>query len=770
MERSASLPGHAPLTLLIVLILGLPGLACDEEPPGTPPERPLPPENDGIHGFANGCYVMDAAEPGDVSAWYLQANETGDAFRFAGEDEGAASRFLMRASDLATYLFYDTEGHYLIAEADGEGVHGLHRSAELLSDTLLNDDSYLSPAEWVLEDYPGQDGRFRLRHFRTLEFLTLAGLTPDEAAAAVITFYPSTGCAEFPELTIDAEGTVEPRRWEDGDVFGFVETHSHPFTNFSFGGGGIFHGAPYHRLGVEHALPSCEVFHGEEGRQDLLGYVYHGGYNDLDVPELLSIVADGELPEPNHATDGYPEFTDWPNAWGSSTHQTMYYRWIERAYLSGMRLLVDYATGNSVLCDLITGLAFQAPRYSCNDMVSVDRILEESRALERYVDAQHGGPGQGWFRIVESPEEARQVIDEGKLAVVLGIEISNVFDCFLTPPEGAPVCDLAHVQEQLDTYHGLGVRALFPNHKFDNAFTAGDGQRGVMELANLINSGYYSNYVEDCPDTPWRGDDGGVSFGGLNQPRDVYQMDEPPLDMSGFAEDPILTLTPLLFQFTEPSLEGDYCQNAGLTPLGEQLFDELMIRGMLIDIAHLPRRSVVRAMELFDESDYPGLSTHGDNVGGQIYHTGGRSNAGFGRCADPDNPGAMSQGYADRIEQIIENGGYPAEGFGFDNNGFAGGPRPRFGDDSSCSSEQLNPVSYPFESFAGDITFTEPRLGDRVVDFNYEGMIHIGLLPELIQDTRLDGMSDDSLEALFRSAEGYIRMWERAEARAEALQ
>ncbi len=733
-------------------------------------EREAPPENDGIHGFADGCYVLDAAAPRKVNARYLEIGEGGDAFGFTGEDEGAAARFTMRASDLATYLFYDTEEHYFIADEDAGEGHVLQRTATLQSDTLLNEEGYLSPAEWVLEDHPDEEGRFRLRHCRTQRYLTTTGLAEDEADAGVITFYPSSGCAEFPELTLDAEGTVEPRTWEDGAVFGFVETHSHPFTNFSFGGGGIYHGAPFHRLGVEHALPSCEAFHGEDGRKDILGYVFGSDYNDLDVLELVDVIGEGQLPEPDHATDGYPEFTDWPNSWNSPTHQTMYYRWIERAYLGGMRLMVSYATGNSVLCELITGLRFQEQRYSCNDMVSVDKIIEENWALQRYVDAQHGGPGEGWFRIVESPAEAREVIHEGKLAVVLGIEISNVFDCFLTPPEGAPVCDLAHVQQQLDAYHALGVRALFPNHKFDNAFSAGDGQRGIMEFANLINSGYYSNYVQDCPDTTsGRFDRGGVTYAGLNQPRDEYQWDAPPFDMSGFAEDPLMTLLPLLPQFSAGSLEGEYCQNHGLTPLGEDLLDELMIRGMLIDIAHLPKWSVMQAMERFEEADYPALSTHGDTVDGRLYDVGGQSNSGFGRCADPDEPGAMSRGFHERLELIEEHGAYPAVGFSFDLNGLAGGPRPRFGEDSPCSTEQANPVTYPFESYAGDITFTEPRLGNRDVDFNTEGMLHIGLLPELIEDVRLDGMSEDDLEALFRSAEGYLRTWERAEARAAAL-
>jgi len=49
------------------------------------------------------------------------------------------------------------------------------------------------------------------------------------------------------------------------------------------------------------------------------------------------------------------------------------------------------------------------------------------------------------------------------------------------------------------------------------------------------------------------------------------------------------------------------------------------------------------------------------------------------------------------------------------------------------------------------------------------GLIHIGLLPEFIEDARRDGMPDDALEPLFRSAEAYIRMWEKAESRAATL-
>ena len=34
------------------------------------------------------------------------------------------------------------------------------------------------------------------------------------------------------------------------------------------------------------------------------------------------------------------------------------------------------------------------------------------------------------------------------------------------------------------------------------------------------------------------------------------------------------------------------------------------------------------------------------------------------------------------------------------------------------------------------MTFTEPSVGNRVLDFNNEGLVHIGLLPELLEDAQ----------------------------------
>jgi microsomal dipeptidase-like Zn-dependent dipeptidase len=194
-----------------------------------------------------------------------------------------------------------------------------------------------------------------------------------------------------------------------------------------------------------------------------------------------------------------------------------------------------------------------------------------------------------------------------------------------------------------------------------------------------------------------------------------------------------------------------------------------MLRGMIVEVDHLPRRSYRRAYEMLEAADYPAAGTHGLDNHGALYALGGVSTSGFGRCRNPEQAATLDDGFQARLQRIVEAGGYPGLGFGLDLNGFAGAPGPRLGDRSVCSTPQSDPVTYPFASFAGDVTFAQPRVGVRPIDFNTEGLVHIGLLPELIEEVRRDGVSDAELEPLFRSAEAYIRMWERAESRAAAL-
>jgi hypothetical protein len=73
-----------------------------------------------------------------------------------------------------------------------------------------------------------------------------------------------------------------------------------------------------------------------------------------------------------------------------------------------------------------------------------------------------------------------------------------------------------------------------------------------------------------------------------------------------------------------------------------------------------------------------------------------------------------------------------------------------------------NKVTYPFEipDFG---RFDKQVTGQKVFDFNGDGIAHIGLLPDLIADLRMIGLTDADLDPLFRSAEGFIQVWERSE-------
>lgn len=743
-------------------------LAADMEEPGDTgqdtggqdmggePDLPLdldhPPE-EVIYDFANACVSLGLDRgQGDPVLWL---DSQGEGFVFSAQEQAGAARFFLKASDLGTYLLYDQDRGYVV-----EGDAGLLRQERLESDIEMISDTYISGAEWHLEFSQRVSQRYQLRSRRS------GALLSEQGRGADLVLAPAEGCAQHPEMTLDAEGSIQRTTFEDGTLFGVVDTHSHILSNFGFGGGGIFHGAPFHRLGVEHAMGDCELFHGPEGRADLLTW----GFSAQSVPTLdgfLQILGTGRLPEAQHNTDGWPTFSGWPTQ-HSATHQTQYYRWLERAWMGGLRLVVQHAVSNEILCRLMADTGFQPTRWSCQDMFNIDRQLVEIRRMEAYIDAQAGGPGEGWFRVVESPQEAREVIAQGKLAVVLGIEVPNLFSCYLTPGEDDPVCDQAHIEAQLDHYHDQGVRVLFPVHKYDNAFSPGDGSKGIIELANFIQTGHWSNFVEDCPEVSSAFDNGPVRFGGFNMPREEYLSEAPegPIELS---PTPALDLLPYLDQVQEPPLEGDWCQNGGLTDAGRDLIEGIMRRGMVLELDHLPRRSYLQAFARLQEAGYPAAATHGNIHGGLLYEIGGVSRTGIARCADSEEPGSLTRRFRERRDLTQDAGNYPAEGFGFDLNGLAGVPGPRFGPGANCSTPQEDPVVYPFTSFDGDVTFTQPMMGERAVDFNNEGFIHIGMMPELIEDARRTGSTDEDLEILFRSAEGYLRMWERSMERGQEL-
>ena len=60
------------------------------------------------------------------------------------------------------------------------------------------------------------------------------------------------------------------------------------------------------------------------------------------------------------------------------------------------------------------------------------------------------------------------------------------------------------------------------------------------------------------------------------------------------------------------------------------------------------------------------------------------------------------------------------------------------------------------------IQLDRDQSGQRTFDFNTDGLAHIGLLPDFLADLEVLGIPLEDLEAVFRSAQGFIDTWERA--------
>ena len=100
-----------------------------------------------------------------------------------------------------------------------------------------------------------------------------------------------------------------------------------------------------------------------------------------------------------------------------------------------------------------------------------------------------------------------------------------------------------------------------------------------------------------------------------------------------------------------------------------------------------------------------------------------------------------------------------ATGLGCDINGLHEQAAPR-------KDAASNPLTYPFKSYDGRVSFERQRSGERVFDLNVDGVAHYGLYPDFIADMQRTPGGEEALTYLFRSAEAYLQFWERSEAAA----
>ena len=593
----------------------------------------------------------------------------------AGKAIGGAEHVRMKATTLASYLLYLPDGKFLAAAEGG----GMAPAAEP------------SPAsDWRVQDAPGPA-------------FTIAPAS-DEKRPLTVRFTPAEGCADYPEAPLNAAGRPAKGDVPFGRVGGFVEGHMHWMT-YEYIGGNFHCGRPWHPYGITHALPDCESVEGPQGA-------------GAPVQNFLNFGNPAAL----HDTRGYPYLTEWGA--GNLTYEGTYWRWIERAWMSGLRVMVMGINENRILCEL------QANRKTnCDEMDTVRRGIKAMRELQRYVDAQAGGPGKGFFQIVTDPYQARRVINEGKMAVVLEIEISEPFGC-----RGweTPSCDQAQVDRQLDEMYRLGVRSSLLLNKFDNPLTGVRFDGGpvgvVINAGNRQSAGsFWSARTCTGPLT----DNTIETF--------VPEANSPITQILAFMGVPSGTLP------TYPP--APHCNTRGLTTLGKHLVRRMMDNRMIVNPDHMSQAAVDDTLTLLESRGYSGvISPHGWMDPGnwpRLWKLGGMAFPGH----------TEADGYVKEWKQYRpERTPYPfGWGYGADLGGLSQQPRKTEGG-----------ISYPFKSYDGKVTFQRQRTGERTFDYAKEGVAHYGLYAEWFEDLRRIGGGAIAKD-MWNGAEAYLQMWERAE-------
>lgn len=740
------------LTASFLSITLLSACGAEDIPESTPQQSPSP----GDRSLANACVNIVA----DGQA----VRVLGDGYYGLSETREQAEPFFMKASGLGTYLFYDRDGGWLAsASSDVQrpvrvGLHKLDMNAQ-----------------WrVLAD---GDGRHRIQATRNASWLGWAGLqlsSGPEMGAGRFALEPASGCTSYPEIGTQAEGEPTVGEFSDGAVWGMADAHAHLFGSMAFAGN-IMDGDVFHPLGVEKALEDCRLEHGQHGWLDITGFVTAGPGDEIS--QLTKVPLWYLLGRPFHDTRGYPDFHYWPNS-VTKTHAMAYYTWLERAWKGGLRLTVNLLVESGPLCKISRELSrAYAPLDAqyvfddhalCNGEHTAMRQLQATYDLQDYIDAQHGGEGKGWLRIVTTPEQAREVIRDRKMALLVGAELPDLFDCIEGVEGGRAHCTPDYIDRKLDEYYRLGIRTLFPVHHYDNDFGGANVFNPIVEIGRVVQDGKLFHY-EACEQSDY-------------DPLLVVKLPE-----AYYSLFPAALKSLSLFPFVPHAAH--YCNVKSITPLGEYLVMGMMKRGMLIETNHMSPGMKLAVLEMAETYDYPLLDSHQGKAWDETEQVFEERYMALGgvRAPMPAMTASVEE-YGDFRKTCNNNtsqdlalhlmalsdvrqqlGLEPGVVFSSDVHGMVSQSQPRFGERAECDELQLDPVQYPFLSYDGSVTFDRQQSGNRVFDFNTEGLAHMGLLPDLVEDLRRQGMPDEYVQRLFRGAEAYLQAWEKSIERSQSL-
>jgi microsomal dipeptidase-like Zn-dependent dipeptidase len=466
-----------------------------------------------------------------------------------------------------------------------------------------------------------------------------------------------------------------------------------------------------------------------------------------------------------HQNTTQKAFKEWP-IWRTITHQQAYRPWLEQAHNNGLNLLVMSALNASLACDLIpsvtgSGHSFlgehpldaEIPEGLTPEQLAIDESIREEFSFcndaknvrRQLIAAWNFANKYPWYEIALTPGHAAQIIQEGKLAVVLSIEANGFIDAD----------SIEDARAQLDYWvDGLGVRSFQPVHQLNNQLGGPSYFDGLINLMQgVVNA---ATLVTEDLGTFWQAP-ASEMLGAL----------------SGMVRD----------------ASGENTQV--LTPMGLQLLLDAMDQRILIDISHLDRVGSNQAYNVavarnyyplyISHARYQDLLTtdpHDDHLArpwqtiqeikelnGMVRLRTGRDRVRWYTSGGlPNNCPGASRDYAQSYLYGSLAYGIP-QAFGSDLNGVVHQMRPRFheaGHPKYDNDAWACGEGFQLGGGAASIRANfQASQGSRASegtgsDFDLTGFGHIGQIGLVLSDLQKLGVDTVELE---RSAESFVEMW-----------
>ncbi|WP_445364216.1 membrane dipeptidase [Microbulbifer sp. ANSA003] len=600
---------------------------------------------------------------------------------------------------------------------------------------------------------------------------------------------------------------------------GYADLHAHPFAYKAFGGGifGSVRGTvaeafQNHNHDLLEKHPWFTWTWRVQSARGLLDQLWlAGGRWDSDV-----------VPWDRHST-GYPDFTTtswsdnpgnaWPRVW-EDAHVKMHNHWLRRANIGGLRLMIAFANNHGLnwngrdadetrLPDIAKGPAYMGELETDlnGDGEKNKWDIDDWGALLGQTEEMHKlAQEHEWIELVSDAKEARAAVEAGKLAMVWGSEIDQAFNCKESwstawGAASAKVCDQRDIDKAAMVHEMLRIRAVFPVHVKANGLGHPAFNSPLVFQGPTWSEGYeacrdYQGMAAFNEDT--NPDMGVCSSGGLS-------------DLGRHA----ILKSWSLGHMIDVGHMGKYTFNSTLA---------------LADTYNVPvvhGHSGVFATAA-DSRRYEGntgkyqfkkIASVGGMVGAIEFQGDQSLTTNYVHASIPDTVGGSASSWSQAYEYINDLEGfgvkqdsitkeyYGTVAIGTDFNGgiaHAIGRKQhyyfRFPFDQqiawwgSAGTKVTKYVEYPFdlpEQLMGaycnsqgsecDLSINQLQPGLKLskasmslldltgVDYNDRGLATVGQLPDFIEDLRVQGMPLAKLESFYRSAMGYVNMWDRAE-------